>query len=336
MLLALLALGTACVPAERGRTLQLVAFGTVVEIRMFGVSRDAANAAGEALQAEYRRIDADWYPWPKPGQAPPGELRRLNQAIAARQPFTVSADLAALIRRAAQLEQASSGRFNPAIGAATELWGFADATTLPASPPDPALLAALPLAQMTTRQLHWTGDTLRSDSSAVMLDLGGIAKGAILELSAASLREHGVSNAIVDIGGDLIVLGKVGKRAARIGIRSPLSDGVVGWLEVADGETVVTSGDYERYFEYGGRRYQHILDPRTGIPVSHTRSVTVVDRDPLLADAAATALVVAGPAEFAAVCRELQVQQALLISAAGDLRLTAGMRKRVNWSERPD
>jgi thiamine biosynthesis lipoprotein len=96
---------------------------------------------------------------------------------------------------------------------------------------------------------------------------------------------------------------------------------------------VVTSGDYERYFEFEGRRYQHIIDPRSGYPVRHTASVTVVHTDPILADAAATALVVAGIAEFDQTCAELGIQQAILIDSTGELRLTAGMKRRVNWEQ---
>jgi thiamine biosynthesis lipoprotein len=162
-------------------------------------------------------------------------------------------------------------------------------------------------------------------------DLGGIAKGAILDLTIALLRESGVENAIINIGGDLTVLGDIHGRAARIGIRSPVAETPLGWLDVADGETVVTSGDYERFFEYQGQKYQHILDPKSGFPIQHTASVTVIHRDPVLADAAATALVVAGMAEFDQTCAALGITQAILIDSSGELRLTADMDRRVNW-----
>jgi thiamine biosynthesis lipoprotein len=166
-----------------------------------------------------------------------------------------------------------------------------------------------------------------------MLDLGGIAKGSILEQFVSILSDAGIKNAIVDIGGDLTVVGQVNGRAAKIGIRSPRSDDVIAWLEVLGGETIVTSGDYERFFEHQGKRYQHVLDPRTGYPVRHTISATVVHRDPVHADAAATALLVGGAREFDELCRKLELDQALIITASGDLRLTAAMEKRLNWPE---
>ena len=148
------------------------------------------------------------------------------------------------------------------------------------------------------------------------------------------LRDAGIENAIIDIGGDLTVLGHINGRPARIGIRSPRSDDTLAWLDVMDGETVVTSGDYERFFEVGGRRYQHILDPRNGYPVAHTISATVLHQDPVLADAAATALLVAGPGAFEELCAVLGVDEALIVSASGDLRLTQAMEKRLNWPNR--
>ena len=110
-----------------------------------------------------------------------------------------------------------------------------------------------------------------------------------------------------------------------------MADEPIGWLDVADGETVVTSGDYERFFLHEGKKYAHILDPKSGYPVQHTSSVTVIHRDPILADAAATALVVAGMAEFDQTCAALGIRQAILIDSSGELRLTADMGGRVNW-----
>ncbi|MDZ7642777.1 MAG: FAD:protein FMN transferase [Woeseiaceae bacterium] len=93
----------------------------------------------------------------------------------------------------------------------------------------------------------------------------------------------------------------------------------------------MTSGNYERYFEYEGRRYAHVLDPRTGYPATGTASVTVVHRDPVLADAAATALLVGGVDDFDALCARLGLEQALLITAGGDVRLTPALAARVHW-----
>ena len=95
--------------------------------------------------------------------------------------------------------------------------------------------------------------------------------------------------------------------------------------------TVISSGNYERFFEIDGKRYHHILDPATGFPVPHTAAVTVVHSDPVLADAAATALLVGGVENFDSLVATLDLEFALLIPSSGDVVLTTGLRERLNW-----
>lgn len=317
----------ACEPERRDFRHQFFAFGTLVTIDFFDASPQANAAAIDAINTQVQNVDANWYPWRD------GELRRINSAIANGEPIDVSPALADLIRRATELERISGGKFNPGIGRLTELWGFHDAAMPQSAPPDDIEIQAWLSATVSSGSLEWDGDRLYSRSTNVMLDLGGIAKGSILEQFVRIAREAGVRNTIIDIGGDLTVAGQVNGRSARIGIRSPRSDTVLASLEIADGETVVSSGDYERFFEYEGKRYQHILDPRSGYPVQHTISSTIIHRDPVLADAAATALLVSGPAEFEKICADLGLSEALIVTASGDLRLTQAMKKRLNWPD---
>jgi thiamine biosynthesis lipoprotein len=311
---------------------QSYAFGTLVTLRIYDARREQYAAAIEELQSVYQRIDRDWYPWPKPDAGEPGELMRINEALGAGRSIEVSTDLAELIRRTAELEARTGGRFNPAIGRLTELWGFNDLGRVDWRPPSTADVERITAEAPGSARLSWQGNRLSSSSKAVQLDLGGIAKGALLELSARILAEHDIANAVIDLGGDLVVLGNVHGRAARIGIRSPREPGVIGWIEARPGEAVVSSGDYERYFEFGGRRYAHIIDPATGYPATEAAAVTVVHDDPALADAAATALVGAGASDFDQTCESLGIKFALLIDSSGELRLTAGLAKRVNWT----
>lgn len=326
--------GFGCGSESQDFSHQLYAFGTLVTIDLFDTSPRSSAAAVSAIEARIRDIDSNWYPWRTHSNEPQGELERINAAIAAGRSIEVSPLLAELLRRAAALERMSGGRFNPAIGRLTELWGFHDVARLRTSPPDELEVQQWLSSSVSSASLEWNGNVLRSSSPAVFLDLGGIAKGSILEQFVSILRDVGIDNAIIDIGGDLTVVGQVNGRSARIGIRSPRSDSVLAWLAVADGETVVTSGDYERFFEHEGERYQHVLDPRTGYPVQHTISATIVHRDPILADAAATALLVAGPGEFEELSASLGLDVALIVTASGDLRLTQAMEKRLNWPDR--
>ncbi len=314
---------------------QSYVFGTLVTVQISAAKRDQGAAALAALDRRFATLDVDWYAWPKTPGGKAGELARINQAIAAGQSIRVQPILAKLIRQAIALETKTERRFAVATGKLSELWGLTDATNRPLIQPSRPSIDAVLSALRTQPLLAWDGDILRSNHSGVTLDLGGIAKGAILEDSARILALYGVDNAIINLGGDIRVVGDVGGQPARIGIRSPTGSTVLGWLEVHDGETVVTSGDYERFVRIDGQRFSHIIDPRTGYPVGHTSAVTVVNNDAILADAAATALVVGGIAEFDELCNQLGITEALLVDAAGDMRLTSAMRERVNWQQEP-
>ncbi len=315
----------ACTPADRDHHHQLYAFGTYVSVSFYSVPDEKSQEALAQLEALFDAVDDNWYPWA------PGELQRINNAIAAGETIAVSRRLESLILAATDYERLSRGRFNAGLGRLTELWQFHDIANPPPKLPDANKLAALISAAPALDSLAWHRGELTGRNREVMIDLGGIAKGAVLEDCRDLLRRLGIDNAIINIGGDLVVIGQVGRRAARIGIRSPLIDAPVAGLDIADGEAIFTSGSYERFVEIAGTRYAHILDPTTGFPIEHTVSVTVVHEDPQRADAAATALMVGGADEFDDLVKALRLEYALLIGAGGDTRLTPGMRERLEW-----
>lgn len=306
-------------------TLEIYSLGTEVTVTMYDVTADDARQASRELQAYFARVSLDWYPWL------PGELKAINSAIELQQNTAVSPRLAEIIRRAAQIERQSNNRFNAGLGKLTELWGLHEIGNKPAEVPDVNAIAAVLAQAMGVASIRWIDDEIVGAAPGLMLDLGGIAKGAILEDCAALLQEFEIENAIVNLGGDLTVVGDVDGRPAIIGIQSPFEDEAIASATIAPGETIVTSGDYERFVEIDGERYSHILNPRTGFPVQHTSAVTVIHTDPMMADAAATALMVGGPEEFDQLVEALGLEYALLIDQSGDLSLTEAMDLRLNW-----
>ena len=328
--LACLLLIAGCQQASHDEQFDFFALGTEISVTLYDVSADQVTVARPRLQAYFAEVGHDWYPWR------PGELQRINNAIADNQPTQVSPQLADIIRRAADIETLSNGAFNAGLGRLTELWGLHELEAKQEIP-EQAAIDTLLQNGLSVAELRWDGDTIVSAPPEVMIDLGGIAKGAVLDGSVLILRELRIQNAIINIGGDLTVIGSVSGRPARIGIRSPQEKTPIAALDAANGETVVTSGNYERFVEIDGMRYTHILDPRSGYPVEHAASVTVIHTDAMLADAAATALMVGGAVEFEALSEALNLEFALLIDASGDLRLTPAMKERLDWLERtPD
>lgn len=306
-------------------TLEIYSLGTEVTVTMYDVTDDDASRASRALQEHFARVSLDWYPWL------PGELAAINLAIELQQSVTVSPRLANVIRRAARIERMSNNRFNAGLGRLTELWGLHEIGENPIEVPAANAIATVLSQAIGVTNIRWIDDEIVGAPPGLKLDLGGIAKGAILEDCAALLQELEIENAIINLGGDLTVTGDIDGRPAIVGIQSPFEKEAIASATIAAGETIVTSGNYERFVEIGGERYPHILNPRTGLPVQHTSSVTVIHTDAVLADAAATALMVGGPEEFDELVKALGLEFALLIDQSGDLSLTEAMDLRLNW-----
>ncbi len=332
LLLLLLPLPVACGQKAESGTIsrKLDVFGTIVEITIRDADPQAANRAMDTIRADFARMHRDWHAWK------PGELTRLNAALAEGRPFRASPFLLPLIRQAKILWRKSDGLFDPAIGAIIGAWGFhADEFPKGTRPPLERIRRLVAL-HPSMGDVRVEGDTVFSRNRAVQLDLGGFAKGEAVDRAIRRLEESGIRNAIVNAGGDLKVIGAHGDRPWRAGIRDPKDWGIIATVELASGEALFTSGNYERYREYEGVRYAHIIDPRTGMPVEHIVSATVLHTDGALADAAATALAVAGPQDWVRIARRMGVTQVMLVDDQGTVYLTPEMRRRIVFVKKPE
>ena len=328
LVLALLAIQLAgCDEPPRLREERIQVFGTWVDLALWGVDDATAERAIRVIQGDLGDLHTRWHAWQ------PGELTRINAAITAGEPVAVADTMRPVLERARALSLQSDDLFNPAIGRLVALWGFhADAPAKRAPPPAEAV-AALVAAGPSMADLSFDGSRLRSRNPAVQLDLGAFAKGYGVDIAVGRLHDLGIRNAMVNAGGDLRVLGRRGDRAWRVGIRAP-AGGLLAAVEVADGESVFTSGTYERQFEHAGIRYHHIIDPRSGYPARGLSSVTVIGRDGAEADAAATALLVAGR-DWPRTARALGVAAVLAIDERGELQATPAMANRLQFLEQP-
>lgn len=318
-------------PPEHRETLYV--FGTLVEIVIHGRPQAEAARATADVAHLLETLHRDWHAWR------PGEITALNAAIAAGRPAQVDARTAAVLRRGRELSCAAGGLFEPAIGALVGLWGFHQDAPPEGGPPDPAAVAALVAARprmtdLRIEPLPEGGARVTAASRAPQLDFGGFAKGAALALAAEALRADGVEDAVLNAGGDVTVLGRGGSgpgagRPWRVAIRDPFAWGAVASVEMRPGESLYTSGNYERFFEAAGVRFAHIIDPRTGRPAAEIASSTVLDTDAARADAAATALSVAGPEAWAQVAADMGVEAAMLIDGRGRVFATPAMMARM-------
>ncbi len=228
---------------------------------------------------------------------PASELSRFN-AAATTDWVSVSPSTRAVIDVGLRVSRLTGGAFDPTIGPLVDLWGFGPAPGRSHAPAGGEVAAAL------ARTGHWNITTrsgasaLRKSEAGLGVDLSGIAKGFAVDELATLLERAGVGQYLVEIGGELRGRGLSPRGSPwRVGVERPAgARGTVQRVVRLDAGALATSGDTHNFFEGGGRRFSHIIDPRTGRPVAHgLASVTVIAETAMAADALSTALMVMGP-----------------------------------------
>jgi thiamine biosynthesis lipoprotein len=260
--------------------------GTLVGVSARGDDPHHLECAIGEVFGEIARLEAILSEW-----RPDSAVSRINLA-AGESPVHVPRELIEVIEVAGRVSQATAGAFDATWAPLGEIWKVDDPNFRP--PTAEAVAAARKLVGYRNVVVDVRKQTVFLRRRGMRLGLGGIAKAYIAERVADFAVANGVSNVLVDAGGDIVARGRNGERPWTIGVRSPRSAStLLATIELRD-ETVATSGDYEHFVETDGRRYHHLLDPRTGFPASASRSATVFASRGALADALATGLFVLG------------------------------------------
>ncbi len=292
--------------------------GTIVNFTVSGVPEEQALVAIRAAAEEMTRIEALFTIY--------GELdnsvKQFNQSKPGV-PVSLPQEVDALLLQSKRIRQQTHGAFDAGLGSLNLLWGFSQEPA-PVAPPQAAQINML--LGHGAKEIRRISDKWVRDSAQARLDFGGIAKGYAIDRAMEVLKQHGIAHAIVDAGGDMRVIGNHGGKPWKIGIRHPRKTGAIGYLPVQGDQSIVTSGDYERFFEFEGKRYHHILDPQTGYPASRCMSVTVLAGDATTADAWSTALFVLGPGEGLKLVEATPGVEALWVTNVGSVVLSSGMR----------
>ncbi|MFW0861215.1 MAG: FAD:protein FMN transferase [Dethiobacter sp.] len=295
---------------------------TVVETMIYTANIKAGENALAAASSEAVRLEAilDRH---RAGS----ELKAIN-LLAGKEPLSVSADTFANISLALEVGRLSSGSFDLTVAPLLELWGFATGKTI--VPSQQELAKVLPLVDYRRVRLTEEGMQVFLENDGMKLDLGGIAKGYIVDKAVEVLQAAGISSGTVDAGGDIRVIGsKPDGSPWRIGIRHPRERReLVAIVELRD-EAIVTSGDYERYFTVAGQRYHHLLDPQTGMPARGLTSVTIVAPNAFTADVYSTAVFVMGQERGMALVESLPELEAIIITEDGQIHLSSGLEGQV-------
>lgn len=296
--------------------------GTAVEIVAEGAGEAALRAAIEGAYREMRRLSDMMNHYD-----PASVVSAVNEAAGLR-PVVAPPELMEVLAAARRLSRRSQGAFDITV-ASLSGWRF--------RPEDPRM----PDAAEITRRLplvNWRGLVLDEKArtaylrrTGMRIDLGGIAKIPILEAGRRSLERAGVPRALVNGGGDVLVHSD--GPPWRVGVRDPRApDRLLGVVEIARGG-VASSGDYERYFEREGRRYHHILDPRTGYPAQGPKGVTLVAPSAGAVNGLGVAIMVLGKEPGRRLLEGVPGVDALIVDRDGSVWMSEGMRARLRQAD---
>lgn len=247
-------------------------------------------------------------------ESPVYDFNNSNEAI-------TDEEIVALVTTALQISEKSGGMYDITIFPLIDLWGFfSESPELPRREKLNKVLKVVGYGNLTIKN-----GILNKKEEDTKIDLGSIAKGYAIDEAGKVLTRAGIKSGLIDAGGDIYALGTNYGKPWVIGIRNPRGEGVSGTLEVSD-MAVITSGDYERFFETDGVKYHHILDPTTGYPAEGIASVTVISHDPAFADAWSTALFILGKEKGLEILEDLQSLEVLMITDEGEQIYSSGMK----------
>jgi thiamine biosynthesis lipoprotein len=243
------------------------------------------------------------------------------------QPIAVPSELLDVLQMAQAMSQRSEGAFDITVGALTA-WDFTQAT--PIVPDATEVEHERQLVNYRDLVINPSESTAFLRKRGMRIDLGGIAKLPILQAGMRTLHQHGIRNAMLNGGGDVVVKGQLQGRDWRIGLRDPRApERILGTVELNDGY-VAASGDYERFFIRNGHRYHHVLDPKTGQPSTGPHGVALISRTPDGINGMGAVIMVAGAKVGRSLIAPMKQVDALIVDRGEGLWLSPGMASRLH------
>lgn len=288
-----------------------ILMGTVAEIQVRDSDEEKARRAISKAFYEIKRIDELFSAYNEESV-----VWKLNHGV---NQSNLSEELIALVTFSDSIWRLSNGSFDVSLGNLIELWGFSNQK--PSVPNKKKIIESLASS-------GWKNVQLKNDNSISLvnktnLDFGAVAKGYAVDRAIDLIKISGVSAALVNAGGEVKGFGN----DWIVGIQHPRNKNeMLGKLKLND-MSVATSGDYEQFFEVNGKRYHHILNPKTGMPANECQSVTVVCKENKLADALATAVFVMGIEDGLKLVNTLDNVEAMIIASDGKIKTSKGFNK---------
>ncbi|GMR04782.1 MAG: FAD:protein FMN transferase [Thermodesulfobacteriota bacterium] len=301
-----------------------ILMGTEVEVIIMDGDSDRFDAAAESAFGEIKGLEKVFSSYM------PGSVVSRISSNAGGAPVKASKDVIHVVDEALGIARLTGGAFDPTVGALAGVWGLSGEKKY--VPSREAVEKILPLVNFREVAVDEGAGTVALKKKGMSLNLGGLAKGFIVGRAAEVLKRNGVSRAIIKAGGDMFVFdvrGRAKKASFIIGIKDPRNEKDLLGEIFADNGAIATSGDYERFFMKGGKRYHHILDPATGFPAMRSRSVTIIAKDPTIADALSTAVFVLGPEKGLGLIESLKDVEGVVVGADGFVHTSSGFKGRM-------
>ena len=299
-------------PKSESLTMNGTYFDTVVQIEVWGADQEIMEHCRQMCEDYEQMLSAT---------IETSEISRINNA--GGEPVEVSDETAGLIEEGIKYGDISDGRFDITIAPATDLWNFTDNEEKIL--PDPDELAEA-VTHIDYHCIKVEGNTVTLTDPEARIDLGGIAKGYIADRLKEYLKDEGIEHALIDLGGNMLTLGRrYDGNDFRIGIQKPFADtGTAMAVVSVNDKSVVTSGDYERYFEKDGVIYHHILDPDTGYPVQNDLDqVTIISDQSVDGDALSTTCFAMGLEDGLELIRSLDGIEAVFVTKDGEMHTSS-------------
>ena len=304
--------------------------GTELRLTAWTADEPGTVAAFEAVFQEFDRLEGLLSTW-----RPSSDIQRLNTA-AGKHAVPVGTELRDVLRTARQVSEWTGGKFDVTFGVLSGLWKFDYQNRDSKIPDRNEVLRRLPLINYRDLEVDERAGTAFLRREGMVANLGGIGKGYAVDRARDILRGRGFRDFMVQFGGDMYAAGRRGDRPWRLGIQDPrgTADRIFAAVDLSD-STFSTSGDYERAFLANGVRYHHIIDPSTGEPARGCRSVTIVTDRAVLADGLSTGVFLLGPKDGLALVERLPNVDAVIVTSANDVLVTARLKGRLQLLAKP-
>lgn len=290
--------------------------GTVVEVIVIHNNEGTARRAMGSAFSEMERIDKLMSNFKEES-----DISRINRK-AGIESVAVDNDTIEVIKKSIYYSKISNGAFDITIGRVEELYNFEDEGRIPEKDKFEKYVN-----HVGYKNIKINGQTVHLAKKHIKLDVGGIAKGYAIDKGIEAVRKHGITNVLINAGGDIRAIGESENGRWKVGILHPRENSKLADTLLIRDFSVATSGDYRKYFIAGGKRYHHILNPSTGLPAEGIQSVTITAPLAVDADALATAVFVMGKEKGIALIEKLKDVEGIIVDSNGMISYSSGVKK---------